>query len=230
MEQWTPLLPPDTIQKAQTLLARADALRHSGSTIYPPQDTIFAALTLTPPEAVKAVILGQDPYHGEGQANGLAFSVSDGIPLPPSLRNIYKELSADLGITPPKSGNLEPWAREGVLLLNTALTVEAGRPNSHKAWGWDAVVFSICSAVLTLPQPVVFLLWGKYAHGFLRTLDISRYPGKIAFKSSHPSPLGATKAMGDIPAFLGSRPFSRTNAYLTEQGQAPIHWQLPEGK
>lgn len=228
MHQWTPLLPSAAIETAHTLLHRADALREKGVTIYPPREKTFAALALTPPQAVKVVILGQDPYHGAGQANGLAFSVEPFVAIPPSLRNIYKELTADLSVPMPTSGDLTPWAREGVLLLNTSLTVEAGKANSHKDWGWDKVISAICTAVLSLPQPVVFLLWGRSAHKFLPQLAIEQHPHKKALLSSHPSPLGATKAIGNgIIPFLGSRPYSSSNALLEAFHQKPVNWHLP---
>ena len=160
MVKWSDILSPAALEKAKQLQARVKKEGANGHIIYPPQDQIFRALTLTQPEAVKVVIIGQDPYHGPGQANGLAFSVSPGVAIPPSLRNIFKELQDDLGCPPPKSGDLTPWAERGVLLLNTSLTVEQGKPASHAAWGWQLFVSDICRACVALPQPIVFLLWG----------------------------------------------------------------------
>lgn len=228
MVKWSDILSPAALEKAKQLQARAKKEGANGHIIYPPQDQIFRALTLTPPEAVKVVIIGQDPYHGPGQANGLAFSVAPGVAIPPSLRNIFKELQDDLGCPAPKSGDLTPWAERGVLLLNTSLTVEQGKPASHAAWGWQMFVSDICRACVTLPQPIVFLLWGGHARSFTAGLQIySRSENKCSLCSSHPSPLGATKASGGAPAFLGSRPFSQANRFLKTMGAAPVNWALP---
>lgn len=228
MVKWSDILSPAALEKAKQLQAWAKKEGANGHIIYPPQDQIFRALTLTPPEAVKVVIIGQDPYHGPGQANGLAFSVAPGVAIPPSLRNIFKELQDDLGCPAPKSGDLTPWAERGVLLLNTSLTVEQGKPASHAAWGWQMFVSDICRACVTLPQPIVFLLWGGHARSFTAGLQIySRSENKCSLCSSHPSPLGATKASGGTPAFLGSRPFSQANRFLKTMGAAPVNWALP---
>ena len=172
------------------------------------------------------VIVGQDPYHGPGQANGLAFSVAPGVAVPPSLRNIFRELHEDIGCAVPKSGDLSAWAERGVLLLNTALTVEQGRPASHAKWGWDSFVLDVCRVCLELPQPIVFLLWGGYARAFTAGLQISQHPGKASVCSSHPSPLGAAKGNEAVSAFLGSRPFSKANAFLASMGSEPVDWDL----
>ena len=186
-------------------------------TVYPPQEEVFTAFALTPPESVRVVILGQDPYHEPGQAHGLAFSVKDGTRLPPSLKNIYKELQADLGVEPPASGDLTRWAQQGVFLLNTVLTVEAGRANSHKDLGWQEFTDAVVAAVAKLPQPVAFLLWGSQAHKKAPVAVNSPYP-RLVLQSPHPSPLSAYRG------FFGSRPFSRINEFLAEHGQAPIEW------
>lgn len=229
MRKWSELLSPQAIQTSMALSERAKEESEAGHSIYPPQEKIFQALTLTPPERVKVVIIGQDPYHGPGQANGLAFSVAPGVPIPPSLRNIYKELHDDIGCAIPESGDLTPWAKRGVLLLNTSLTVEQGRPASHSDWGWNTFVLDICRVCLELPQPVVFLLWGGYARAFTASLHISRIDNKACFFSSHPSPLGAMKSNGVVPAFLGSRPFSAANRFLVAMGSEPVNWDLSEG-
>lgn len=170
--------------------------------------------------------ISQDPYHQPGQANGLAFSVAPGVKFPPSLRNIFKELHADLNVPIPRSGDLTAWAERGVLLLNTSLTVEEGRPNSHAKWGWQEFVRSVLKICTELPQPVVFLLWGGNARAFVADLQINSCDNKIALCSSHPSPLGATKGSDAAPAFLGSRPFSQANYYLQSMGAEPINWEL----
>ena len=186
-------------------------------TVYPPREEVFSAFSLTPPESVRVVILGQDPYHEPGQAHGLAFSVKDGTRLPPSLRNIYRELESDLGVTPPASGDLTRWAQQGVLLLNTVLTVEAGAANSHKDLGWQEFTDAVVAAVAKLPQPVAFLLWGSQAQKKAPAAVGSPYP-RLVIQSPHPSPLSAYRG------FFGSKPFSKINKFLTEQGQKPIRW------
>lgn len=220
---WEKYLPADAITLAGELASRADAERAAGHTIFPPQQDIFNALLLTPPESVKAVIIGQDCYYRAGQAMGLAFSVRDGVPLPRSLKNIFKELHSDLGIDYP-SGDLTSWAKHGVLLLNTALTVEEGKPASHTKLGWDKFVLAILNVCVNLPQPIVFALWGGYARAVVAGLQISAHPNKASVWSSHPSPLGATKGNEVVPAFIGSKPFSVINKILTQMGAAPIDW------
>ncbi|OYW47008.1 MAG: uracil-DNA glycosylase [Sphingomonadales bacterium 32-68-7] len=191
----------------------------AGRTIYPPRGHRLRALELTPLGAVKVVILGQDPYHGPGQAHGLSFSVPDGVAVPPSLVNIYKELEADLGVPRASAGNLERWARQGVLLLNNALTVEAGRAGSHAGKGWEAITDAAVAAVAARSVPSVFVLWGNHA----RT-KAARVPGlgpgtpHLVLTSPHPSPLSAHAG------FFGSKPFSRANAFLEEQGRGAIAW------
>ncbi|MGA9658020.1 MAG: uracil-DNA glycosylase, partial [Asticcacaulis sp.] len=199
----------------QVLQAFLQQQYQEGRQIYPSKDTIFRALDLTPPDQVRVVIIGQDPYHGEGQAHGLAFSVPDGARIPPSLLNIYKELYSDLGIPPARQGCLEPWAQQGVLLLNSVLTVEAGKPGSHKNRGWERFTDAVIRTVNTLPQPVVFILWGAYAQKKAAFVDTSRH---LVLCSVHPSPLSA------YGGFFGSRPFSKANAFLLEKGFTPIDW------
>jgi uracil-DNA glycosylase len=185
--------------------------------VYPPSEDVFAALHLTPWAGTRVVILGQDPYHGPGQAHGLAFSVRPGVPLPPSLRNIFAELRSDLGIVPPRSGSLEPWARQGVLLLNTTLTVRGGASASHQGKGWEVFTDEVIKAVDAKPERVVFVLWGASARRKRALVDTARH---VVLESPHPSPLSASSG------FFGSRPFSRANAALVEAGRDPVDWSL----
>jgi uracil-DNA glycosylase len=186
--------------------------------VYPPAADVFAALHLTPFAEVKALILGQDPYHGPNQAHGLCFSVRQGVALPPSLENIYTELEADIGCPRPNHGCLEHWARQGVLLLNTTLTVRARQAASHQGKGWERFTDAVITAVNTKPERVVFILWGNSARRKRALIDASRH---VVIESAHPSPLSARNG------FFGSRPFSRTNAALLEAGRTPIDWAIP---
>ena len=224
--KWNDILPKEDRQLAIQLTKRAEEERAKGKEIYPPQNLIFQALETTPPDKVKVAIVGQDPYHGPGQANGLAFSVGPGIVPPPSLKNIFKELHADLEYPIPETGDLSPWARQGVLLLNTVLTVEQGRPNSHKDWGWQDFTLAVFRACVHLPQPIVFILWGGQARAFVAGLQLSNYPKKACLMSSHPSPLGAGKGSAAAPAFIGSRPFSAANKLLQSMGAEEVDWRL----
>ena len=188
-------------------------------TVYPPADDIFSALHLTPRSKVKVVILGQDPYHNEGQAHGLSFSVRPGVEIPPSLVNIFKELHDDLGCRIPNNGCLEGWARQGVLMLNTVLTVRAHQANSHQGMGWEHFTDAIISSVNALEHPVVFMLWGRPAQA--KQLLITN-PGHLILKASHPSPLSAYRG------FFGCRHFSKANEFLTENGEEPVNWQIED--
>ncbi len=203
-----------TFDRLKAYLAKELA---DGKTIFPPSDQIFQALQLTDIEQVKVVILGQDPYHGPGQAHGLSFSVPEGERLPPSLRNIYKELSDDTGTPLAKSGNLSYWAKQGVLLLNAVLTVESGLAGSHASIGWEDITDSIIEAVSERCNGVVFILWGNYALKKKGLIDTKKHH---IITSVHPSPLSASRG------FFGSKPFSKANAYLTAQGKKTIDWQL----
>jgi uracil-DNA glycosylase len=185
--------------------------------VYPPSGDVFAALHLTPYAEVKVMILGQDPYHGQGQAHGLCFSVRDGVPQPPSLQNIFKELAADVGCAPPPNGCLDGWARQGVLLLNATLTVRARQAGSHQGKGWETFTDEVIRAVSAKPERVVFILWGAYARKKKPLIDTSRH---VIVESAHPSPLSAHNG------FLGSRPFSRANEALVESGRTPVDWCL----
>jgi uracil-DNA glycosylase len=190
----------------------------AGARIYPPGPQIFAAFDATPFDAVKVVILGQDPYHGPGQAHGLCFSVLPGVPVPPSLLNIYKEINADLGIAPPDHGCLLPWARQGVLLLNAVLTVEEGRAGAHQGKGWEGFTDHAIETLAREREGLVFLLWGSYAQAKGKVIDTRRHR---VLRAPHPSPLSAHRG------FLGCGHFSATNQYLAQRGQAPIDWRLP---
>ena len=183
--------------------------------VFPEEKNVFNALELTPFESVKVVILGQDPYHGFGQAHGLSFSVQKGIPLPPSLRNIYKELQEDIGGDLPTEGDLTHWAKQGVLLLNTVLTVEEGNANSHKGMGWERLTNRLIESLNELKHPVIFILWGKPAQDKEKLIT---NPNHVILKSPHPSPLSAYRG------FFGSKPFSRVNDILIQHGQTPIRW------
>lgn len=193
-----------------------DAERTRGA-VYPPEEDVFNALKMTPFDRVRVVLLGQDPYHGPGQAHGLCFSVRDGVPPPPSLGNIFRELRDDLGFAVPGSGNLTRWAEQGVLMLNAVLTVRAHEANSHKNRGWESFTDAVIRAVYQRPTPVVSILWGAYAQKKAKAMA-SRPEGIV--QSAHPSPLSARNG------FFGSRPFSRVNALLEADGLPPIDWRL----
>lgn len=202
----------------QTLMTRVQAERDAGKTIYPPKEAVFNAFRFTEFADVKVVILGQDPYHGPNQAHGLCFSVQPGVAVPPSLRNMYKELATDIaGFTEPGHGNLEAWARQGVLLLNTVLTVEGGQAHSHAGWGWEQFTDAVIAKLNSERQGVVFLLWGSHAQKKGAIIDRQRHQ---VLSAPHPSPLSAHRG------FLGCRHFSQTNAILLRQGKEPIDWQL----
>ena len=190
--------------------------KSSGQVIFPPGNRIFRAFELTPLDQVKVVILGQDPYHGYGQAMGLSFSVPDGVPAPPSLKNIFKEIEDDLGIRMSGRPNLEGWARQGVLLLNAVLTVRAAQPASHSGIGWQEFTDAVIRCINERCDGVVFLLWGRFAQAKRELIDTSRH---YVLEAAHPSPL----ARG---AFFGCRHFSQTNDILVRQGKTPINWQL----
>ena len=190
---------------------------YSSRTIYPPMEYIFNAFKITPYNSVKCVILGQDPYHEPGQAHGLSFSVTEGTPLPPSLKNIYKELKDDLGIDNGNKGDLTKWAEQGVLLLNSTLTVRRGQANSHQNCGWTQFTDEVIGVLSRREKPIVFILWGGNARSKKRLIDTDRH---FIIESAHPSPLSAYNG------FFGSKPFSRTNGFLTKIGMTPIDWSL----
>ncbi len=197
------------------------AEENSGKVVYPPHGCRLRALELTPLDTVRVVILGQDPYHGPGQAHGLCFSVPEGVPPPPSLKNIFKEMESDLGLPRPDHGSLEKWAQQGVLLLNNTLTVQQGMAGSHAGKGWEAITDACVAAVAERAEPTVFILWGSHAQSKAARIpalrDTSRH---LLVKSPHPSPLSAHRG------FFGSQPFSRANGFLNQQGRGTIDWQL----
>ncbi|MEK4523289.1 uracil-DNA glycosylase [Psychrobacillus sp. FSL W7-1457] len=186
-------------------------------TIYPPREEVGSAFRLTPYDAVKVVILGQDPYHGPGQAHGLSFSVKPGVKIPPSLRNMLKELEEDLGCSIPSHGYLEKWAKQGVLLLNTVLTVRAGEANSHKGMGWERFTDTVIQKLSEHEKPIIFVLWGKPAQAKLKLIDTTKHH---IIQSTHPSPLSAHRG------FLGSRPYSQINEQLVSMNEKPIDFCL----
>lgn len=219
-EGWKKVLAPEFEKDYFVRLTDFVRQEYQQTTVYPPGRLIFNAFNLCPFDKVKVVIIGQDPYHGPGQANGLAFSVTPGVKLPPSLQNIFKELQADLQVPLPSSGDLTPWARQGVLLLNTVLTVARGQANSHRDFGWQRFTDAIIDALQACPQPMAFVLWGAQAQKKAAAIAKAAAP-RLILKAPHPSPLSVYRG------FYGSRPFSKINAFLQQHGQAPIDWQLP---
>lgn len=218
-ESWRePLADQFASPQMAALRAFLVAERETGKAIFPRPGLWFRALDLTPLDQVRVVILGQDPYHGPGQAHGLAFSVQPGVRVPPSLVNIYKELQSDLGIVPARHGFLEHWAHQGVLLLNNCLTVEQGQAASHQGRGWEGFTDAVIRLVAARETPCAFLLWGSHAQKKAGFVDAGRH---LVLKAPHPSPLSAHTG------FFGCRHFSRTNAWLAAQGLAPVDWNLP---
>ncbi len=217
-ESWREVLAGETAKPYFAELAGFVAAERAEGQVFPPSGEVFSALSSTPYGQVKVLLLGQDPYHGEGQAHGMCFSVQRGVKVPPSLRNIYKELGTDVGVPAPDHGNLQAWADQGVLLLNAVLTVRAHEANSHKDKGWETFTDAVIRAVGEQPDPVVFVLWGNYAKKKLRLIDTSRH---IVVQGAHPSPLSAK-------LFIGSRPFSQIDKGLADLGRTPIDWHLPE--
>jgi uracil-DNA glycosylase len=218
-ESWRTALTEETRKPYFAALQKFVAEERDQHTIFPPKAEVFAALTLTPIDQVRVLILGQDPYHDDHQAHGLCFSVRPGVALPPSLLNIFKELKSDLGFKIPNNGNLTPWAKQGVLLLNTALTVRAHQANSHKDRGWEIFTDAVIRAANAKTDPVVFVLWGANARKKISLIDQSRH---TVIESAHPSPLSAYRG------FFGSRPFSRINAALRAANKPEINWQTPD--
>lgn len=214
---WNPLLRDQFEQQYWAELQEFVRDERSRHTVFPAHDKVFAALHGTPHDSTRVVILGQDPYHGPGQAHGLSFSVPMGVEIPPSLRNIHTELGDDLGIAPPGHGNLERWAANGVLLLNSVLTVRAHNAGSHRNKGWENFTDRVIQVVSAKPEPVVFILWGNYARAKKALIDLDRH---AVIESPHPSPLSASRG------FFGSKPFSKANAALSAAGRDPVDWTL----
>ncbi|GGO84417.1 uracil-DNA glycosylase [Wenjunlia tyrosinilytica] len=217
-DSWLPVLGEEVSKpyfKELTEFVEQEREEHK---VFPPRDEVFAALEATPYDQVKVLLLGQDPYHGEGQGHGLCFSVRPGVKTPPSLRNMYKELNDELGLPVPDNGYLMPWAQQGVLLLNAVLTVRESEPNSHKGKGWEKFTDAVIKAVADRSDPAVFVLWGNYAKKKLRLIDTERH---TVVQGAHPSPLSAR-------LFLGSRPFTRINEAVAAQGHDPIDWRVPD--
>lgn len=216
---WDTILHDEMNKEYIQELRNALAVEYKTEHVFPPKEEIFNALKLTSYSDTRVVILGQDPYHGQGQAEGLSFSVKKGVRIPPSLRNIYKELHADLGIPIPTHGSLTHWAEEGVLLLNNVLTVREGQPNSHKGLGWERFTDAVIEKINERNQPAVFMFWGNHAQKKGAFIDRSRH---LVIESSHPSPLAARHG------FIGSRPFSKANQFLESKGMKAVDWVIPE--
>lgn len=214
---WAPLLEGEFAKPYYQRLRKILYQEYQTQVIYPDQYDIYNALHFTPYKDTKVVIIGQDPYHGPGQAHGLSFSVKPGVSIPPSLQNIYKELQTDLGCYIPNHGYLVEWTKQGVLLLNAVLTVRAGIPNSHKALGWEMFTDKVIETLNQRETPVVFILWGRFAQ---QKKELITSPHHFIIESPHPSPFSANRG------FFGSRPFSRTNAFLREIGSEEIDWQI----
>ena len=215
MNTWSALLQCEIGSQRHTELQQFIAHERLVSTVFPPAQDVYAALELTPFESTKVVVLGQDPYHGLGQAHGLSFSVRGNTPIPPSLRNIFQELFTDVAIQREQDGDLTGWARQGVLLLNTTLTVREGEPGSHKNRGWEHITDTVMSALNEKPTRVVFVLWGAHARNKKTLITQAHH---VVIESAHPSPLSAHRG------FFGSKPFSQINSALEEAGLSPIEW------
>jgi uracil-DNA glycosylase len=216
---WQPIVGTETEKpyfRQLQLFVETERQKHQ---VFPPADEVFSAFELTPYDKLKVLLLGQDPYHDDGQAHGLAFSVRPGVRPPPSLMNMFKELASDLGAKVPNNGYLEPWARQGVMLLNAVLTVRAHEAASHKDKGWETFTDAVISQVSERTKPVVFVLWGAYAKKKTKLIDTSKH---VVIEGVHPSPLSARTG------FFGSKPFSRINEALVKLGETPIDWQLPD--
>ena len=221
MKTWTDVIGAEKEQPYfQHILQQVQQARNAGKIIYPPQHEVFSAFKLTEFEQVKVVILGQDPYHGPGQAMGLSFSVPKAIPKPPSLNNLLKEMASDVGIAPSKHGDLTYWAQQGVLLLNSSLTVRESEPNSHQNKGWEQFTDAVIDVVNEQTEHTVFILWGSKAQKKGKYINTDKH---LILTAVHPSPLAANRG-----GFFGSKPFSKTNDYLIQYGQTPIDWQLPQ--
>ncbi|WP_377274294.1 uracil-DNA glycosylase [Peterkaempfera sp. SMS 1(5)a] len=217
-ESWRSVLADETAQPYFRQLAAFVAEQRAEHQVFPPRGEVFSALQATPYERVRVLVLGQDPYHDDGQAHGMCFSVRPGTKVPPSLRNIFKELKADLGVETPDNGYLMHWAEQGMLLLNAVLTVRAHEANSHKGKGWEKFTDAVIRAVSDRAEPCVFVLWGNYAKKKLPLIDTTRH---VVVQGAHPSPLSAK-------LFLGSRPFSQIDKALADLGHQPLDWRIPD--
>ena len=218
LTDWNPLLRQEFAEQYWAELQGFVQQERKLGAVYPPEEDVYAALHLTPYADVKVLILGQDPYHGEGQAHGLCFSVRRGVAVPPSLQNIYKEMQSDIGLVPPSHGNLESWAGQGVLLLNAVLTVRASQAGSHRNRGWETFTDQVIRMVNNKKERVVFILWGAFAQKKKPLIDSNRH---YVIETPHPTPLSSHRG------FFGSRPFSRANTALLEAGRSGIDWGLP---
>ncbi len=216
---WAPLLEDQFKQPYYLRLRSFLKEQYQTKTIFPPMEDIYNALHYTPFSTVKVAILGQDPYHGPNQAHGFSFSVKKGVPQPPSLKNIFKELANDLGYSIPTHGDLTKWTKQGVLLLNTVLTVEQGKAHAHREQGWEQLTDTIIQTLNLKKEPIVYILWGKVAQQKIKLIDMAKH---FVITSVHPSPLSAYRG------FFGSKPFSKANALLKETGQSPIDWEVLE--
>ncbi|GEK91904.1 uracil-DNA glycosylase [Alkalibacterium kapii] len=216
---WQPILEKAAQKKSYFALREFLKKEYETTTVYPKKEDIWQAFEWTPYHEVKVVLLGQDPYHGKNQAHGLSFSVDPSVSIPPSLRNMYKELENDLGVPTPSHGYLKKWAKEGVLLLNTVLTVRKGQAHSHRKMGWENLTDDVIKALNDRKKPIVFLLWGNAAKSKRHMINEDRHK---VITSAHPSPLSAYRG------FFGSKPFSKTNKALKEMGEKPIDWEIPE--
>jgi uracil-DNA glycosylase len=216
---WIPIIGNESSKPYFLELQKFLAAERAAHPIFPSEQNVFAAFELTPPESVRVVIVGQDPYHNVGQAHGLAFSVSPGVKLPASLRNIFKEMHDDVGVPKPKHGCLIPWAEQGVLLLNTVLTVRAHEANSHRGQGWETFTDAVIRQLGNRTKPLIFVLWGKPAQAKKKLIDAERH---VVLEAAHPSPLSAQRG------FFGSTPFSKINAKLREWADAEIDWAIPD--
>jgi len=212
--EWRDVMKPHLDVEGVGRLSSFVESEYATQTVYPPMEDLFSAFRLTAPAHTRVLILGQDPYHKRGQAHGLSFSVRPGVAVPPSLRNVYKEIQDDLGVTPPPNGDLTRWAEQGVLLLNAVLTVREGKPTSHADQGWEAFTDAAIRALDDSPYRVVFLLWGSYAR---KKAALVRNPNHVVVEAGHPSPMNPR-------GFLGSRPFSQANAALKDAGRGEVNW------
>ncbi|GAA6135102.1 uracil-DNA glycosylase [Oceaniserpentilla sp. 4NH20-0058] len=224
---WQPFFQAQLAQEYFKNVLRFVEVERKQSTVFPSEKNTWHAFEATDFTQLKVVIIGQDPYHGAGQAHGLSFSVPEGIKIPPSLKNIFKEISLEFDTTIPHSGNLEDWAKQGVLLLNACLTVREGEPASHSKQGWEIFTSACIDYINKNKQGVVFLAWGRFAHEVCKNIDTNKHS---VIKTSHPSPLGASKQGKDFTAFLSSGCFKQCNAYLRSQGKTEVNWNLAENQ